>query len=288
VEGTKKTISDVQQTASELTKTTTEIKEEAGRTKERMEQINSKVDGLEVGATNLIDGTEFINANGWARWGSYGTISVIKESSLPSLPTPGSLVIETKVNGTEQAVPNGTQVGMRSSDRKFKVKKGQKYTVSFNVATSELGWLLDYTYIMYTDNANQRIPTINTIDFPIIAKINDRENNNYYRVKFTFTATKDDDNAYLLIGGNTKRALTGSNGYAWIRVNALKVEKGTIATDWDASNNDKVSLPVFEQKTTDIEKSVDGIKTSVTNVQNSQTGFEKRMSTVEQTASGLS
>ncbi|QOQ37148.1 minor structural protein [Bacillus phage F16Ba] len=288
VEGTKKTISDVQQTASELTKTTTEIKEEAGRTKERMEQINSKVDGLEVGATNLIDGTEFINANGWARWGSYGTISVIKESSLPSLPTPGSLVIETKVNGAEQAVPNGTQVGMRSSDRKFKVKKGQKYTVSFNVATSELGWLLDYIYIMYTDNANQRIPTINTLDFPIIAKINDRENNNYYRVKFTFTATKDDDNAYLLIGGNTKRALTGSNGYAWIRVNALKVEKGTIATDWDASNNDKVSLPVFEQKTTDIEKSVEGIKTTVTKVQDSQAGFEKRMSTVEQTASGLS
>ncbi|MEK4497246.1 phage tail spike protein [Bacillus sp. FSL R12-0069] len=288
VEGTKKTIFDVQQTASELTKTTTEIKEEAGRTKERMEQINSKVDGLEVGATNLIDGTEFINANGWARWGSYGTISVIKESSLPSLPTPGSLVIETKVNGTEQAVPNGTQVGMRSSDRKFKVKKGQKYTVSFNVATSELGWLLDYIYIMYTDNANQRIPTINTLDFPIIAKINDRENNNYYRVKFTFTATKDDDNAYLLIGGNTKRALTGSNGYAWIRVNALKVEKGTIATDWDASNNDKVSLPVFEQKTTDIEKSVEGVKTTVTKVQDSQAGFEKRMSTVEQTASGLS
>ncbi len=37
------------ETTNELTKTTSEIREEAGRTKERMEQINSKVDGLEVG-----------------------------------------------------------------------------------------------------------------------------------------------------------------------------------------------------------------------------------------------
>ena len=33
---------------------------------------------------------------------------------------------------------------------------------------------------------------------------------------------------------------------------------------------------------------MDGVKTTVTNVQNSQAGFDKRMTTVEQTASGLS
>ncbi|WP_306008112.1 phage tail spike protein [Bacillus sp. MMSF_3353] len=289
VEGTKKTISDVQQTTSELTKTTTEIKEEAGRTKERMEQINSKVDGLEVGVTNLIDGTEFINANGWSRWGNYGAVNVTNESTLTSLPTPYSLRMETVVDGKQQVVPNGTQVGMRSHDRKFKVKAGQSYTVSFNVATSELGWLLDYVYVMYTtEGGNQRIPTINTLDFPVVAKINERQNNNYYKVSFTFKASRDDDQAYLLIGGNTKRALDGANGYAWIRVNALKVEKGTIATDWNTSNADKVSLNEFTKKTTEIEKSVDGVKTTVTNVQNSQSGFEKRMSNAEQTASGLS
>lgn len=289
VEGTKKTISDVQQTTNELKKTTTEIKEEAGRTKERMEQINSKVDGLEVGATNLIDGTEFINANGWSRWGSYGAVNVTNESALTSLPTPYSLRMETVVDGKQQVVPNGTQVGMRSHDRKFKVKKGQKYTISFNVATSELGWLLDYVYIMYTaEGGNRRIPDINTLDFPIVAKINDRQNNNYYRVHFTFTADRDDDQAFLLIAGTTKRALDGKNGYAWIRVNALKVEKGTIPTDWGTSNADKVSLNEFTKKTTEIEKSVDGVKTTVTNVQNSQVGFEQRMSTVEQTATGLS
>ncbi|HDR4365069.1 TPA: tail fiber domain-containing protein [Bacillus cereus] len=288
VEGTTKIISDVQKTTSELTKTTTEIREEAGRTKERMEQINSKVDGLEVGATNLIDGTEFINANGWSRWGSYGAISVINESALTSLPTPYSLRMETVVDGKQQVVPNGTQVGMRSHDRKFKVKKGQKYTISFNVATSELGWLLDYVYIMYTaEGGNRRIPDINTLDFPIVAKINDRQNNNYYRVHFTFTADRDDDQAFLLIAGTTKRALDGKNGYAWIRVNALKVEKGTIATDWDTSNADKVSLNEFTKKTTEIEKSVDGIKETITTVENNQSGFDKRVATVEKDATTI-
>ena len=285
VEGTTKIISDVQQTTNELTKTTSEIREEAGRTKERMEQINSKVDGLEVGATNLIDGTEFINANGWSRWGSYGAISLINESALTSLPTPYSLRMETVVDGKQQVVPNGTQVGMWSHDRKFKVKKGQKYTISFNVATSELGWLLDYVYIMYTaEGGNRRIPDINTLDFPIVAKINDRQNNNYYRVHFTFTADRDDDQAFLLIAGTTKRALDGKNGYAWIRVNALKVEKGTIATDWDTSNADKVSLNEFTKKTTEIEKSVEGITTTVANVKKNQDTMQSTLNQVKQTA----
>ncbi|KAB2454940.1 peptidase S74 [Bacillus sp. CH126_4D] len=289
VEGTKKTISDVQQTTSELTKTTTEIKEEAGRTKERMEQINSKVDGLEVGTTNLIDGTEFIDASGWSRWSTIGSVRVLDQSGLKdALPYPRCLLVESQEGGKQLAVPNNTPFGVQCNGRSFSVRKDQRYTVSMNVATSELGHTLDYTYIMYTDKVNQKIPDINILSFPLVAKISDRENNNYYRVKFTFTATKDDDKVFILIGGRTKRELTGSNGYAWIRVNALKVEKGSIATDWNTSNNDKVSLQVFEQKTTDIEKSVDGVKTTVTNVQNSQAGFEKRMTTVEQTASGLS
>ena len=49
-----------------------------------------------------------------------------------------------------------------------------------------------------------------------------------------------------------------------------------------------VTQGAFQSKTTEIEKSVDGVKTTVSKVQDSQVGFEKRMSTVEQTANGLS
>ncbi|KXY21506.1 hypothetical protein [Bacillus sp. FSL K6-0067] len=64
---------------------------------------------------------------------------------------------------------------------------------------------------------------------------------------------------FILIGGRTKRELTGLNGYAWIRVNALKVEKGAIAADWDTSNNDKVSLgsvAKFKKTYTRLQKTV--------------------------------
>ncbi|MFE6135594.1 phage tail spike protein [Bacillus sp. NPDC057893] len=59
------------------------------------------------------------------------------------------------------------------------------------------------------------------------------------------------------------------------RFKKAKLEKGSVPTD-------------FSKSTYELEQSVDGVKTTVTNVQNSQVGFEKRMTTVEQTASGLS
>ncbi|PGZ44093.1 hypothetical protein COE56_30580, partial [Bacillus anthracis] len=57
---------------------------------------------------------------------------------------------------------------------------------------------------------------------------------------------------------------------------------------WRPAPEDLITNGEFNKKTTEIEKSVDGVKTTVSKVQDSQVGFEKRMSTVEQTASGLS
>ncbi|UOB98830.1 MULTISPECIES: phage tail spike protein [Bacillus cereus group] len=75
---------------------------------------------------------------------------------------------------------------------------------------------------------------------------------------------------------------------AKIIISNFQIEIGNTATEWTPAPEDQVTTDEFTKKTTEIEKSVDGVKTTVTNVQNSQVGFEKRMSTVEQTASGLS
>ncbi|HHT7112199.1 TPA: phage tail spike protein [Bacillus cereus] len=64
--------------------------------------------------------------------------------------------------------------------------------------------------------------------------------------------------------------------------------KGNKPQDWTAPPEEQVTTDEFTKKTTEIEKSVDGVKTTVSKVQDSQVGFEKRMSTVEQTANGLS
>ncbi|MDA2112298.1 tail fiber domain-containing protein [Bacillus sp. ZZQ-131] len=59
------------------------------------------------------------------------------------------------------------------------------------------------------------------------------------------------------------------------RFKKAKLEKGSVPTD-------------FSKSTYELEQSVDGVKSTVTKVQDSQAGFEKRMTTVEQTATGLS
>ncbi|MED0939613.1 phage tail spike protein [Bacillus mobilis] len=64
--------------------------------------------------------------------------------------------------------------------------------------------------------------------------------------------------------------------------------KGNKPQDWTPPPEEQVTADEFTKKTTDIEKSVEGVATTVTNVQNSQAGYENRMTTVEQTASGLS
>ncbi|EJS59069.1 phage minor structural protein, partial [Bacillus cereus BAG1X1-2] len=64
--------------------------------------------------------------------------------------------------------------------------------------------------------------------------------------------------------------------------------KGNKPQDWTPAPENQVTNDEFTKKTTEIEKSVDGVKNTVSKVQNSQDGFEKRMTTVEQTASGLS
>ncbi|PEE83466.1 phage tail spike protein [Bacillus toyonensis] len=71
-------------------------------------------------------------------------------------------------------------------------------------------------------------------------------------------------------------------------IEKLKLEIGTVPTAWTPAPEDQVTNDVFIKKTTEIEKSVDGIKETVTKVDNNQNGFDKRVTAVEKTAEGIS
>ncbi|HDR4512982.1 TPA: phage tail protein [Bacillus cereus] len=287
VEGTKKTISDVQSDTSALKKTTTEIKEQAGKITEQLTSVEKKFDNIDIGGPNLITGTENKSATGWKSWGSVGRVGVYAPMDLAGQ----SLYVETKsADGkTQLPVAKDTKIGLEATGHSFSVRAGREYTLSMEVATSEFGDVLDYIYLMYTvTGGNRKLGNIKVTDFPKVAPIYAGATTYYHKVKLTFKADRDDDNVHMLIGGAVKRALTGSNGYAWIRIVALKIEKGNVATAWTVAPEEQVSVDEFTKKATEIEKSVEGVKTTVTGVQNSQSGFEKRMTTVEQTANGLS
>ncbi|WP_255481382.1 carbohydrate binding domain-containing protein [Bacillus sp. BF2-3] len=201
-----------------------------------IDAANKRYDDMKIGGTQMLTGTDFKDASGWSRWGSIGSVGHYVQTQLP---TGKALFMETRNGTTQLPVPLDTKIGMASDGRKFAVKSGREYTLSMNVATSELGDLLDYMYLMYTvEGGNRRLGDIKTTDFPKFAPIATGSATNYYSVKLTFKADRDDDNAYILIGGSTKREMTGSNGYAWIRVNSLKIEEGNVATSWELAPAD--------------------------------------------------
>ncbi|WP_257150851.1 phage tail spike protein, partial [Bacillus toyonensis] len=73
-----------------------------------------------------------------------------------------------------------------------------------------------------------------------------------------------------------------------IIIQNFKLEKGDKATGWTPAPEDQVTNDEFTKKTTEIEKSVTGIKETVTKVENNQSGFDKRVTAVEKTAEGIS
>ncbi|PEE27114.1 phage tail spike protein [Bacillus toyonensis] len=96
--------------------------------------------------------------------------------------------------------------------------------------------------------------------------------------------------AVTATGGNERKLslYNSPSNTTKVVVEWVALYKGNKPQDWTPAPENQVTNDEFTKRTTEIEKSVEGVKTTVSNVQNSQVGFEKRMSNVEQTASGLS
>ncbi|MGH0473773.1 tail fiber domain-containing protein, partial [Bacillus paranthracis] len=63
--------------------------------------------------------------------------------------------------------------------------------------------------------------------------------------------------------------------------------KGNKPQDWTPAPEEQVTTDEFTKKTTEITRSVDGIKETITKVENNQSGFDKRVATVEKDATAI-
>ncbi|PEK75607.1 phage tail spike protein [Bacillus toyonensis] len=72
-----------------------------------------------------------------------------------------------------------------------------------------------------------------------------------------------------------------------VKFRNLQIEIGTIPSSHQPAPEDQVSTDDFTKKTTEIVKSVDGIKENITKVEQKQTGFDKRVTDVEKNADGI-
>ncbi|KXI66073.1 phage tail spike protein [Bacillus cereus] len=220
VEGTKKTISDVQQTTGELKQTTTELKEQAGKITEKLTSVETKVNNDKAGGRNLV-----LDSN-------------IKYEKTDYLINQYSLT-ENFFTGEEYTfVIKGS------------VPQGQKFGIWQNGGSNNVG----YATSVYANG-------ITYVTFKAVATTsgNERKLSLYNYPSNTTKATVE-----------------------WVAL-----YKGNKPQDWTPAPEEQVTTDEFTKKTTEITRSVDGIKETITKVENNQSGFDKRVATVEKDATAI-
>ncbi|MDM5235461.1 phage tail spike protein [Bacillus cereus] len=260
VEGTKKTISDIQSETTTLKKTTTEIKEEAGRTKERMEQINSKVDNIDVGVNNIVINSSCDNEKprmfdqpGESKVGGVDTIQYYEKH----------LAIKCNRHTDAFYQIGGYEKSLRG------LEPGKEVTISADINCESVDYHFEMFYATNAEGNNWR---------SFVGDVY-KELNVWNRRSFIFKIPNDTTSIMFRIYFGR----VGTSNGTWLNFKNVQIERGNVATGYKRAYQDQVTVNEFTKKTTDIEKSVDGVKITVTNVQNGQAGFEKRINTVEQT-----
>ncbi|MGE1105878.1 phage tail spike protein [Bacillus wiedmannii] len=258
VEGTKKTISDVQQTTNDLKKTTTEITEKAGEISEKLESIEQKNNDAKVAERNLIPNSNFYtgNTSGWTVWDQQSGNGIVEKAvDIPEFEYMAKLTRKNNVADLWFL-------------RDIKVSPG-KYILSAFLKSSNVTMALGVR-----DGSTSS--TYKIVDLP--KSLSDGKWH-HFKLEVEFKTNE----ARIYFGTAKKKENEGE-----VFITGTKLAEGTVFSTWSPAPEEQVSTVDFTKKTTEIEKSVDGVKTTVTNVQNSQAEFEKRMSNVEQTATGLS
>ncbi|HFK1717470.1 hypothetical protein CON18_30795 [Bacillus cereus] len=233
VEGTKKTISDVQQTTNDLKKTTTEIKEQAGKISEKLTSVEKNFNEQEIGVRNLISDTKYWETTQISSSSAYG-------------------VFKNNLN----------QI--------FSELAGETVTFSFDVkiiTTDKTAGRVQF----YGENGSPKYTFVRQI----FTGITDQ----FQRVTYTTKITEQLNNT-----GQARLEFWGIDAKTTkIIIQNFKLEKGNKATGWTPAPEDQVTTDEFTKKTTEIEKSVDGVKTTVSTVQKDQGAMQTTLNQVKQT-----
>ncbi|MCQ6339483.1 peptidase S74 [Bacillus cereus] len=260
VEGTKKTISDVQQTTSELKKTTTEITEKAGQISEKLISVEQKYDNMKIGGQNFYKQKSFGAAGGTTA--KYDDSNKWWDIAIP-------------------AGASGSWKGILYTSKNAVLLVGRTYTISYEIYADEV-------ISTAIDINNFGVTTVTgTNDNDLVAKRIMRTPKTiagqWVKVSATFimpdNITQDFyDNSVIGVGnGWTPTKITS------IKIRNMQLEEGNIPTGYRTPSEDQVTTDEFTKKTTDIEKSVDGVITTVSTVQKDQGTMQSTLNQVKQT-----
>ena len=212
--------------------------------------------------------------------------------------------IETTANGTKQKLSelettvNNTNVGGRNyvlDSDKFILPPNTVQNFRFVNDLKDLqGKQVTVSVYVEVKNAKTGVNTSNRIGFEPSIRYSDNsiqhlgawlritDGMNFKGVISTTVWIKDigilktEQNAvYIQCGGD------------YVKVGRPKIEIGNKVTDWTPAPEDQVTTNDFTKKTVEIETTIKGINTSVSNVQNEQGKLTERVTKSEQTADGF-
>lgn len=173
--------------------------------------VNNAIDDLEIGGTNLAQGTKDDD------WVVYGTVTNTTVTS--------RLGDRTKIIRMDSKTSSTKGIQQSSPNRNMKLKSGEEYTLSFLVRGTVPA--LDYIYIMNNGTSNQSIYMDNDVEI--------KSSIEFHKMVIHFTANKYADEStgsYIMISGNNIPA------GQWFEIQEVKLEKGNKASDWQQSPKD--------------------------------------------------
>ncbi|RXJ18454.1 peptidase S74 [Bacillus albus] len=241
VEGTKKTISEVQQTTTELTKTTTEIKEEAGKISEKLESVESNVKNINIGVRNyVLKGNQefiFINMNETDSKGE--ALDISKDAYNDFRGKKVYLSFDAETTNLKHGTASNNSVGIE-----LRVEYADGKTTWFEACYGKI------------------VP----------------EGTNRYRRYGKVSQVIEDKEIKFMRLQIFLRSASGT-----VKIKNSQVEISNKPSSFKLANEDQVTTDEFTKKTTEIEKSVDGVKTTITTVQKDQGTMQSTLNQVKQT-----
>ncbi|UTO06994.1 hypothetical protein NLJ82_17585 [Bacillus paranthracis] len=242
---------------SQLEQKTNEIKTTADGTKQTLTELKTKVDNTKISVRNLLKDSVILNTS----WSS-DTPNNISRTILSDAEGRYLQAKITTINMSRASsfyyftAPNWTKA----------LEKGKEYVLSVDAMATIDGCI----FKIRDDKANKyfstRIPK-STI---------------YQRINVTLKYDGDFTNI-LIIGDIPTTAAVGD----YVNLRNFKLEEGNVATDYSLAPEDQVTTTDFTKKTVEIETTIKGINTTVSNVQNEQGKLTERVTKSEQTADGF-
>ena len=175
------------------------------------QNLNSKIDNIKVGGRNALIDSEYKNKS---IFGNPAGVNVTQSKFANRTLT--TIKFTAQVDGVVGLTQSATS-------RKSRVVAGKTYTLSLNVqGTAGIQATgLNYVFLMRDDGDNYRLSKL-----PVTASL-------LGRPTLTFTAPWTSNSAYLLIGVQGS-FIAGE----WLAFHSVKLEQGTIPTDWTPAPED--------------------------------------------------